>query len=50
VSYANFAQPFSSWMSLGMEAIGIDQVDEFRKDDSELLLSWVDALMVDAQY
>lgn len=29
VSYANFAQPFSSWMSLGMEAIGIDQVDDF---------------------
>lgn len=29
VSYANFAQPFSSWMSLGMEAIGIDQVKDF---------------------
>ncbi|KAJ5470599.1 hypothetical protein N7530_007956 [Penicillium desertorum] len=29
VSYANFAQPFSSWMSLGMEAIGINQVHEF---------------------
>jgi choline dehydrogenase-like flavoprotein len=29
VSYANFAEPFSSWMSLGMEAIGIDQAKEF---------------------
>ncbi|CAG8039338.1 unnamed protein product [Penicillium nalgiovense] len=33
VSYANFAQPFSSWMSLGMEAIGIDQVDDFNLGD-----------------
>jgi choline dehydrogenase len=29
VSYANFAMPFSSWMSLGMEAIGIDKAQEF---------------------
>ncbi|KAJ5360216.1 Glucose-methanol-choline oxidoreductase [Penicillium concentricum] len=29
VSYANFAQPFSSWMKLGMKAIGIDQVEDF---------------------
>lgn len=29
VSYANYAEPFSSWMSLGMEAIGIDQVEDF---------------------
>lgn len=29
VSYANFAEPFSSWMSLGMEAIGIDQIKDF---------------------
>lgn len=29
VSYANFAEPFSSWMSLGMEAIGINQVKDF---------------------
>lgn len=29
VSYANFAEPFSSWMSLGMEAIGIDQAKDF---------------------
>ncbi|KAJ5405970.1 hypothetical protein N7465_007254 [Penicillium sp. CMV-2018d] len=29
VSYANFAQPFSSWMSLGMEAIGIGQIKDF---------------------
>ncbi|KAJ5836422.1 Glucose-methanol-choline oxidoreductase [Penicillium robsamsonii] len=29
VSYANFAEPFSSWMSLGMEAIGIHHVEDF---------------------
>ncbi|KXG50122.1 Glucose-methanol-choline oxidoreductase [Penicillium griseofulvum] len=29
VSYANFAEPFSSWMSLGMEAIGIEQAKDF---------------------
>ncbi|CAG8895711.1 unnamed protein product [Penicillium egyptiacum] len=29
VSYANFAQPFSSWMRLGMEAIGIHRVEDF---------------------
>jgi choline dehydrogenase-like flavoprotein len=29
VSYANFAMPFSSWMSLGMEAIGIDKAKDF---------------------
>ncbi|CAG7928235.1 unnamed protein product [Penicillium olsonii] len=29
VSYANFAMPFSSWMNLGMEAIGIDKADDF---------------------
>ncbi|KAJ5345131.1 Glucose-methanol-choline oxidoreductase [Penicillium brevicompactum] len=29
VSYANFAMPFSSWMSLGMEAIGIDKAEDF---------------------
>lgn len=29
VSYANYAQPFSSWMSLGMEAIGIDKAQDF---------------------
>ncbi|KAK4868170.1 hypothetical protein LT330_007368 [Penicillium expansum] len=33
VSYANFAQPFSSWMSLGMEAIGINQVQDFNLGD-----------------
>ncbi|KAJ5958771.1 Glucose-methanol-choline oxidoreductase [Penicillium vulpinum] len=29
VSYTNYAQPFSSWMSLGMESIGIPEVQEF---------------------
>ena len=29
VSYANYAQPFSSWMKLGMEAIGIKEADDF---------------------
>jgi choline dehydrogenase len=29
VSYANFAMPFSSWMNLGMEAIGIDKAQDF---------------------
>ncbi|CAI7626971.1 unnamed protein product [Penicillium glandicola] len=29
LSYANFAEPFSSWMSLGMEAIGIVQAEDF---------------------
>jgi choline dehydrogenase len=29
VSYANFAMPFSSWMSLGMEAIGIPKAKDF---------------------
>ncbi|KAJ5576130.1 hypothetical protein N7535_003056 [Penicillium sp. DV-2018c] len=29
VSYANFAMPFSSWMSLGMEAIGIPKARDF---------------------
>jgi choline dehydrogenase-like flavoprotein len=29
VSFANFAMPFSSWMSLGMEAIGIKKAQDF---------------------
>ncbi|KAJ5145865.1 uncharacterized protein N7515_000429 [Penicillium bovifimosum] len=29
VSYANFAMPFSSWMGLGMEAIGIPMARDF---------------------
>lgn len=29
VSYANFAMPFSSWMNLGMQAIGINETQEF---------------------
>ena len=29
VSYANYAQPFSSWMNLGMEAIGISEIQDF---------------------
>ena len=29
VSYANYAMPFSSWMQLGMEAIGINEVEDF---------------------
>ncbi|KGO65316.1 Glucose-methanol-choline oxidoreductase [Penicillium italicum] len=33
VSYANFAEPFSSWMSLGMGAIGIDKVQDFNLGD-----------------
>jgi choline dehydrogenase-like flavoprotein len=31
VSYANYAQPFSSWMNLGMQAIGIKEVDDFNQ-------------------
>ncbi|KAJ6103163.1 hypothetical protein N7486_005590 [Penicillium sp. IBT 16267x] len=29
VSYANYAQPFSSWMELGMHAIGINTTQDF---------------------
>jgi hypothetical protein len=29
VSYANFAMPFSSWMNLGMQAIGINKTQDF---------------------
>lgn len=29
VSYADYAQPFSSWMRLGMEAIGIPEAQDF---------------------
>lgn len=29
VSYANYAQPFSSWMNKGMEAIGIKEAQDF---------------------
>lgn len=29
VSYANYAQPFSSWMDLGMNAIGIKNTQDF---------------------
>ncbi|KAJ5591643.1 uncharacterized protein N7459_002012 [Penicillium hispanicum] len=29
VSYANYAQPFSSWMSLGMQAVGINKAEDF---------------------
>ncbi|KAJ5155258.1 hypothetical protein N7492_008061 [Penicillium capsulatum] len=29
VSYANYAQPFSSWMDLGMKAIGIKEAKDF---------------------
>ncbi|KAJ5777180.1 hypothetical protein N7520_000426 [Penicillium odoratum] len=29
VSYANYAQPFSSWMELGMNAIGINETQDF---------------------
>ncbi|KAJ5898499.1 hypothetical protein N7504_008787, partial [Penicillium tannophilum] len=29
VSYANYAQPFSSWMDLGMNAIGINDTQDF---------------------
>lgn len=29
VSYASYAMPFSSWMQLGMEAIGIKEKDDF---------------------
>lgn len=29
VSYADYAQPFSSWMNLGMQGIGINQADDF---------------------
>ena len=29
VSYANYAMPFSTWMSRGMEAIGINETQEF---------------------
>ncbi|KAJ6113793.1 hypothetical protein N7523_007110 [Penicillium sp. IBT 18751x] len=29
VSYANYAMPFSSWMKLGMEAIGINESKDF---------------------
>lgn len=29
VSYSNYAMPFSTWMFVGMEAIGINQTDDF---------------------
>ncbi|OKO95924.1 Versicolorin B synthase [Penicillium subrubescens] len=29
VSYSNYAQPFSSWMNLGMQAIGINETQDF---------------------
>ncbi|OOQ83374.1 versicolorin B synthase [Penicillium brasilianum] len=29
VSYSNYAQPFSSWMNLGMQAIGINDTQDF---------------------
>ncbi|KAE8371524.1 hypothetical protein BDV26DRAFT_286708 [Aspergillus bertholletiae] len=29
VSYANYAMPFSTWMSRGMTAIGIEEIQEF---------------------
>ena len=29
VSYSNYGSPFSSWMNLGMQAIGIKEVDDF---------------------
>lgn len=29
VSYSNYAMPFSTWMLLGMEAIGINKTDDF---------------------
>ncbi|OJJ48729.1 hypothetical protein ASPZODRAFT_14855 [Penicilliopsis zonata CBS 506.65] len=29
VSYSNYAMPFSTWMNLGMEAIGINQTEDF---------------------
>lgn len=29
VSYTNYAMPFSSWVQLGMEAIGINEVEDF---------------------
>ncbi|KAH8706015.1 GMC oxidoreductase [Talaromyces proteolyticus] len=29
VSYTNYAMPFSTWMLLGMEAIGINKTDDF---------------------
>ncbi|CAG7941610.1 unnamed protein product [Penicillium salamii] len=29
VSYSNFANPFSSWMKLGMQAIGISETQDF---------------------
>lgn len=29
VSYSNYAQPFSSWMKLGMQAIGINEIQDF---------------------
>ncbi|KAJ5775540.1 uncharacterized protein N7511_000551 [Penicillium nucicola] len=29
VSYPNFAMPFSSWMNLGMQAIGINETQDF---------------------
>ncbi|PYI25495.1 GMC oxidoreductase [Aspergillus indologenus CBS 114.80] len=29
VSYANYAMPFSTWMDLGMQAIGINQTQDF---------------------
>ncbi|PYH40696.1 GMC family oxidoreductase [Aspergillus saccharolyticus JOP 1030-1] len=29
VSYANYAMPFSTWMDLGMQAIGINTTDDF---------------------
>ncbi|CAG8386421.1 unnamed protein product [Penicillium salamii] len=29
VSYSNFANPFSSWMKLGMQAIGINETQDF---------------------
>ncbi|PLB46518.1 alcohol oxidase [Aspergillus steynii IBT 23096] len=31
VSFANFAMPFSSWMKLGMNAIGIDDIRDFNE-------------------
>ncbi|RAL13120.1 GMC family oxidoreductase [Aspergillus homomorphus CBS 101889] len=29
VSYSNYAMPFSTWMDLGMQAIGINQTEDF---------------------
>lgn len=33
VSYPNYAQPFSSWMELGLHAIGIEEIQDFNSGE-----------------